>query len=114
MIVQFNTDKTIDGNQRKRDYFATLIEEELERYSMHITRIEIHLSDENGIKEGTNDIRCLLEARLRGRQPIAVADQSDTIELAITGAIDKRKASLETILGRISDQRKTRTSNYEG
>ncbi|MBL7872512.1 MAG: HPF/RaiA family ribosome-associated protein [Cyclobacteriaceae bacterium] len=107
MIIQFNTDKTINGNQRQRDYFATLIEEELERHSTHITRVEIHLSDENGIKEGSNDIRCLLEARLRGRKPIVVVDQSDTIEHAMAGAIEKLKASLESIMDRISDHRKT-------
>lgn len=113
MIVQFNTDKTIKGNERQRDYFTTLIEEELDRHSDHITRIEIHLSDENGIKEGVNDIRCLIEARLRGRQPIVVVDQSDTIEQAMAGAIDKLKASLESILDRISDHRKTKSKNFE-
>lgn len=109
MIIQFNTDKTINGNQRQRDYFAALVEEELERHSTQITRIEIHLSDENGIKEGANDIRCLMEARLRGRQPVVVTDQSGSVEQAVAGAIDKLKASLESILGRISDHRKAKS-----
>jgi hypothetical protein len=44
----------------------------------HITRIEVHLSDENGKKEGHNDIQCILEARIEGRDPIAVRCDADT------------------------------------
>lgn len=113
MTIQFNTDKTIKGNQRHRDYFAALIEGQLDRYSTYLTRIEVHLSDENGIKEGVNDIRCLLEARFRGRQPIVVTEQSDSVEQAMIGAIEKLNASLESILGRMSDHRKKGAKNDE-
>jgi len=100
MKIQFNTDKTINGNESHQAYFSSQIADELKRYDSHITRIEVHLSDENGKKDGINDIRCLLEARLEGKQPIAVSCQADTIELATSGAIDKLKSSLEKILKR--------------
>ncbi|WP_308990891.1 HPF/RaiA family ribosome-associated protein [Mariniflexile litorale] len=103
MKIQYNTDRTINGGERSQDFFSSQIAEELSRYESQITRIEVHLSDENGKKEGRNKIVCLLEARLEGRKPIVVSNQSDTIELAVSGAIDKLKASLETILGRIKN-----------
>jgi ribosome-associated translation inhibitor RaiA len=103
MIIQFNTDKTINGDERNEDFFTSQIAEELDRYESHISRIEVHLSDENGKKEGLNDIQCMLEARLEGRQPTAVSHQADTLELAVSGAIDKLKNALETILGRIQN-----------
>ena len=102
MIIQFNTDKTINGDERNQDLFSDQIAKELDRYESHITRIEVHVSDENGQMEGIKDIRCLLEARLEGRQPIAVTCQTDQVELSVSGAIDKLKAALETILGRIN------------
>jgi hypothetical protein len=102
MKIQFNTDKTINGDERNQEFFTSQIAESLKRYESHITRIEVHISDENGKKEGIKDIRCLLEARIEGKQPIAVSCQDDVIELAVTGAIEKLKASLETILGRMS------------
>ena len=101
MIVQFNTDKNISGSEEITGPLTELISGELERYSEHITRIEAHLSDEDGSKEGLNAIRCLLEARLEGKQPIAVKNQADTNEQAVSGAIDKLKASLDTIIGRM-------------
>ena len=103
MKIQFNTDKTIPSTEKDQRYFNSWIADGLENFESHITRIEVHLSDENGKKEGLNSIRCLLETRTEGRQPIAVSCQSDTVELALSGAVDKLSASLKTILGRIQD-----------
>ncbi len=103
MKIQFNTDKTMNGDERNKDFFTAQIAEELKRYQSDITRIEVHLSDENGNKAGANDIRCLLEARLEGKQPIAVSCQDDTDELAVSGAINKLKVTLETMHGRMSN-----------
>jgi len=103
MIIQLNTDRTINGDQRHQDFFTSQISEELSRYQSHITRIEVHLKDENGKNEGLNDMHCLIEARLKGKQPIAVSNQADTIELAVSGAIDKLKASLKTIIGHLQN-----------
>jgi ribosome-associated translation inhibitor RaiA len=103
MKIQINTDKSINGDERHQDHFSTIIAKALKRFQSHITRIEVHLSAENGKKEGLNNMLCLLEARIEGMQPIAVSCQADTVELAVNGAIDKLKNSLETILGRMQN-----------
>lgn len=103
MKIQFNTDKTIAGDKNQQDYFTSLISEKLNRFQSHNTRIEVHLSDENGKKEGYNDIQCMLEARIEGRDPIAVSCEADNAKDAVSGAIDKVKTSLETIIGRIKN-----------
>jgi hypothetical protein len=58
----------------------------------------VHLSDENGSKTRQNDKRCLLEARLESRQPIAVTSQANTIEKAVNDALDKLKTSMKTMI----------------
>lgn len=103
MIIQFNTDNNIEVSERSNAYFSATISDTLERFSSHITRIEVHLTDENAQKKGKNDQRCMIEARLEGRQPIAVTDNADTVEQALRGALDKLKASLDTIIGRLKD-----------
>ena len=103
MKIQFNTDKTVNGDERNQEFFTAQIAEELKKFQSHITRIEVHLSDENGKKDGIQDIRCLLEARLGGRKPIAVNCQADSTKLAVTGALDKLNASLSTVIGRLSN-----------
>lgn len=103
MTIQINTDKTISGEQRSEEYFSSLIAEALQRFDSHITRIEVHLKDENGKKEGINDISCLIEARIEGKQPIAVTNQADSVDLAVTGAIDKIKTAVGTIVGKMQN-----------
>ena len=101
MTIQFNTDKNITGSEELRAPLIELISMELDRFSEHITRLEVHLSDENGYKDGPNDIRCMLEARLEGRQPIAVTNNANTHEQAVEGALEKLTTSLNTIVGRL-------------
>ncbi len=105
MTIQFNTDHNTIGNEKLSTYFSSLLGKKLERFIDLITRLEVHLSDENGEKEGLNDKRCMLEARLEGRQPIAVTNDANTHEKAVSGAIDKLVASLDKIQGRMKNQR---------
>src|SRR5665647_3013175 len=101
MTIQFNTDSNIKGSEKLRAPLNSFISEELSRFSHQITRVEVHLSDENGPKEGLNDKRCLIEVRLEGMKPIAVTNHANTHEQAIEGAIEKIKTSLESTLGRM-------------
>lgn len=101
MIIEINTDKTISGHKEQQEYFTSLISDAMQRHSSHITRIEAHLKDENGSKEGGNDKKCTLEARIEGRQPIAVSNQADTVEKSLNGAIEKLEASVQKIIGKI-------------
>ena len=101
MTIQFNTDNIVEVREEFRTPLINLISEELDRFSHQITRVEVHLSDENGDKQGLNDKRCVIEARLSGMKPIAVTNHAKTHEQAVGGAVDKLKTSLEAILGRL-------------
>ena len=101
MKIQLNTDRTISADEKQHDYFTHQIAKELENFKAHITRIEAHISDENGKKEGSDATHCVLEARIEGRQPIAVSDQANSTKDAVVGALDKLKSSVESIIGRM-------------
>jgi ribosome-associated translation inhibitor RaiA len=103
MTIQLNSDNNLTLHEAFRAQLTTLLSEELNRFSGHITRLEVHFSDENGHKEGQNDKLCKLEARLEGMKPIVVSNQGNTHELAVKGAINKLKTSLDTTLGRLNN-----------
>ena len=105
MKIQLNTDVHIDGTEALAEQVATTVEHALERFSEHVTRVEVHLSDENGDKSGQHDQRCMLEARLEGRQPVAVTDHAATLEQAVQGAAQKLAHLLDSRLGRLHDHR---------
>jgi len=103
MTIQLNTDHNIAGVEALKEHVSATITGDLHRFSEHITRVEVHLSDENSHKNGQDDKRCMLEARLKGMQPIAVTCHAGSINQALNGAIDKLKASMDTVLGRLKD-----------
>lgn len=102
MQIQINTDHHIEGH----DAFSAWASEEITRtlghHKSHVTRVEIHLSDENGHKTGPSDKRCAMEARLEGHQPMAVTHQAASVHLAVTGAADKLTRMIENTLGRLA------------
>ena len=105
MKIQINTDHNVDGNERLHAFLEDKITNALKRFENHLTRIEVHLSDENAIKNGPDDIRCLFEVRLEGREPLAVTANANTIEAVVSMAIEKVKSLLDTQLGKQTDSR---------
>lgn len=101
MQIQFNIDNSIEGHERTENYFTPILQETLKRYEDKITRLEVHLADENGEKSTPDDKRCLIEARVAGLKPIAVTNHGDTVEKAIKGATDKLKSALEHSFGKL-------------
>ncbi|MCL4176962.1 MAG: HPF/RaiA family ribosome-associated protein [Verrucomicrobia bacterium] len=106
MNIQINTDNHITGREALAQQAEATVTSALGHLAEHITRVEVHLSDENGNKTGGRDKRCMMEARLEGHQPIAVTDEAETIAQAIDGAADKLKSALDSTLGRLR--------NYQG
>ena len=104
MQIQINTDRHIEGQERLAAWASGVVEQALSRVGDRITRVEVHLSDENGKKTGGRDKRCMMEARLEGHRPIAVTDESDRLDGAIAGAAAKLKRSLDHTLSRLNNR----------
>ncbi|MBP5073269.1 HPF/RaiA family ribosome-associated protein [Pseudomonas chlororaphis] len=105
MQIQVNSDNHIQSSIRLEEWVRTTIESTLERYEEDLTRVEVHLRDENGDKPGPHDLRCQLEARPKGHQPISVTHKAESLELAIEGAATKLENSLEHLFGRLRNKR---------
>lgn len=105
MQIQVNTDNTIAGREDVVSFVEGVVQSKLAAVSGPITRIEVHLQDQNAAKAGADDKRCMIEARLEGRQPVAATNTADNIRSAVTGAVDKLRNVLDRELGK---QRRTR------
>lgn len=109
MNIQINTGHNIKGNDVLINKFNSIIKSSLIRVSDQISKVEVHLKDEDGDKKGKNDKRCMIETHLEGRQPIVVTDHADTLNQALDGAINKLISMIESIQGRQQDQRRNKT-----
>ncbi|MCD8514308.1 MAG: HPF/RaiA family ribosome-associated protein [Nitrincola sp.] len=102
MIIQVNTDSSIENDAALTAHVQTVVEKALSRFSDKVTRVEVHLHDENAHKPGDHDKRCLLEVRLAGLQPQAVTHHADSTHNALAGASDKMKNLLDSLLGKLN------------
>ncbi len=103
MHIEISTDNNITGSDGLTAHTKETVQKALAHFAEKITRVEVHLSDANAAKSGQDDKQCMIEARLEGRQPIAVTHAAGTLERATKEAADKLKRSLESTLGRLRD-----------
>ena len=112
MQIQINTDHNIAGHEILTTQISGVVENALSRLSDHITRVEVHLTDESSHKSSPNDKRCVMEARLERHQPIAVTHHATTVDQAVDGAADKLARLIEHTIRWQHDQQSHRTDPF--
>ncbi|MBC3954754.1 MULTISPECIES: HPF/RaiA family ribosome-associated protein [Pseudomonas] len=105
MQIQVNSDNHIESSIRLEEWVRTTVESTLEHYDEYLTRVEVHIRDENGDKPGPHDIKCQMEARPKGHQPISVSHKADTVDQAVDGAAVKLEHALEHLFGKLRGKR---------
>ena len=105
MQIQVNSDKNITADARLIAFVEGEVNRSLKRFARRLTRVEVHLSDENSHKFGVLDKRCRVEARPAGHRPLAASNGASTVENALLGALTKLRNSMETVFGRIEARR---------
>ncbi len=114
MQIQVHSDNHIQSSLRMEEWVRSTVESTLERYEEDLTRVVVHLRDENGGKSGPDDLRCQLEARPKGHQPISVTHKADTLEQAIDGATVKLESALEHMFGKLRAKRPAAVAGDDG
>ena len=114
MQIQINSDHQINPSPELASRIRALVQDTLDRHSDRITRVEVHLNDQNSIKSGNNDKRCLMEARLAGLGPIDAQHEADSLQLAIDGALEKLERAIEHKLGKVATTASGRRERQKG
>jgi ribosome-associated translation inhibitor RaiA len=101
MQVQINHDNHVRIGEEVSERLTRVLESSLAQFADRITRVEMHLGDENAGKAGNSDKRCMLEARLANLAPIAVTHQAESVQLAFEGALEKLEHALSHAIGKM-------------
>jgi|SRR5450432_540976 len=110
MIIRLNAEKLLNVHEMFENQLKVSLSKDLKRFNDYITSLEVHFTDENGFKTGPNDIKCILEAHLKGMKSVVVKATENTLEQSVHGAIDKLKDSLDSIIGRARDHEQHATT----
>lgn len=110
MKIELSTDSNIDGTEELAAMVDAELRSTLEYFADRLTRIEVHLEDINAERgSGSDDKKCLLEARPEGMPPVVVTALAPTVEEACRGAAIKMKSLLSSTFGRIDDRAASET-----
>ena len=109
MHVEVNTSNGVQNKEALHRWASDYLNEHLARFAQDVTTVAVQLTDENHAKGG-NDTRCMLEARLPGRTPVAVSNVGANQDLAIRGATDKLQHALDHALGKLGRDHRDRES----
>ncbi len=88
MLIQINYGD-VQHSDSLDGHVTDHVNRDLKYHTDRVTRVEVHLRDDNAHKSGANDCRCTMEARIAGSQPIAVDETSDDLYKSITVASQK-------------------------
>jgi ribosome-associated translation inhibitor RaiA len=78
------------------DHVREQVGRENRRFTERLTRVVVHISDNNAGKHGKRDKRCVLEARPRGMDPIAVTEEGDDLFQVVRSAAKKLARAVGT------------------
>jgi len=105
MQIIVNTSSSVAATGEVPDDVETVVEDALSRFSARLTRVEVHLSDESSGHSTGDHIKCLLEARPEGGNPVVVTEHSGSPESALTGALHKMQSLLHSAFGKLDDRK---------
>lgn len=78
-----------------REHVEEVVNRELKRFAERVTRVEVHLHDDNAKKHGPDDKRCVMEARPAGKDPVKTEAKHEDLYRAIKRTGEKLKRALE-------------------
>lgn len=97
---QFNSDSSVMGTENVAERIEAAVRTKLARFEDRLTRLEVHVSDENARKGGSDDKTCMIEARARGEKPIGVTEHAADVDTAARKAAGTMAQRLERVLGK--------------
>jgi hypothetical protein len=104
MVININAGHHIHGGESLEQHFKQMVLDSVEHYGEMVTRVNVNIKDVNADKHGSDDKHCAIEARLSGLKPTAVTCESDSVEAAVSGALDKLVSHLDSLLGKLNDR----------
>lgn len=108
-MVRINSDKNVLVNADLSSRIEAEVGTALARFENHLTRVEVHLSDDSAGRSTADDIRCLIEARPTGQQPVVVTENAQSLHAAVDGAVEKLGTLLGNKFERLDDKNRRDT-----
>lgn len=105
MFIQINTGRHVDGREALTAELEAMVAQRLERFASHLTRVEVHVRDQDGPRSGAGTILASVELRPAGRDPVVATDTASGVEAAVAGALNKAVTAHERLIGKATTRK---------
>ncbi len=102
LTIQVNS-ANFESSETLTTHATQCVQDALKHFADRVTRVEVHLHDDNADKHGPTDKRCTMEGRLAGQQPIVVDASDEDFYKSIKHAADKLGRALSHKLEKMTD-----------
>jgi ribosome-associated translation inhibitor RaiA len=93
-LIEVRAASSVKGSAGLDAFAEQVVTAALSRFLPRLTRIDVHLSDDNAAREGGTDKRCQIEAHPASQQPVSASATAATLEKALTTAANHMKRLL--------------------
>lgn len=104
MQFQFNSDNQTRCGAEDGERIEEMVRSKLDHVADRLTRVEVHVGDVNGPRGG-DDIRCLVELRPEGMQPISASHEAASAQTAAVQATEKALSTYRRQVGRKTNRK---------
>ncbi|MEC5395346.1 HPF/RaiA family ribosome-associated protein [Bergeyella sp. RCAD1439] len=101
MDIIINTDNQVEFTQKDKDFYREELQNNLKRFEEYLTRYEVFFSDESSNKDTPGDQKCVIEARIKGRNPERVSHNASERKAAFDGAVSKMRTVLDRVVAQM-------------
>jgi hypothetical protein len=105
MEVLVHSESAVDVRPDLDRHVRGVLTSRLARYRDRLTRVSVGFADENRRQVGVPDLRCTIEARPAGLDPVAVTANAPGLVACFDAAVEKLMSVLQTRLGKEADHK---------
>ena len=105
MQFLFNSDNQMPLGSDSAEKVEGMVATRLGRIADRLSRVEVHVSDVDGPRNGNDDKRCVIEIRPNGMRPITATDHAATVEGAVSAAADKVLTAFDRQIGKVTSRK---------
>ena len=113
MQIQVHSDNHIEGSARLVEWVSASVSSKLDRFDEELTRVIVHLHDDNAGKAGADDKRCQIELRTDGAGPVVVSSVAKDWRTALDGALARAVRLVLRVWRRATVARRPRQHGFE-
>lgn len=101
MQIQVHADHNVAGASELTSYVENQVRADLRAFVDRIISVDVHVRHESAAKRGGDEVRCLIEARPAGHEPVVTRHHATS---AVDEAAREMRSRLQGIFGRLDER----------